>query len=187
MNKNLVFYGIQGSGKGTQADLLVKDYNYVVFSTGNELRSHVKNQTPLGQEVEQIINSGQHVSDEIIVELVKDFYSKNKDKKIIFDGIIRNLEQYNTINQFFKENNIETIALYLDLDKDDAIQRIMSRAAKENRQDDNIESAQKRISLFFEKTLPVIESYPESQIVKVNAKQSIEEVYNEIKQKLNLQ
>lgn len=184
--QHLVFYGIQGSGKGTQAKLLEKDYNYVVFSTGNELRQHVQNQTELGKIVEPIINSGQHVSDEIIVELVKDFYQNNSDKNIIFDGVIRNTNQYKTIQNFFQENNIKTIAVYLDLDKESAIERIMSRAEKEGRQDDNLESAQKRIELFFEKTTPVIELYPSEQIVKINAKQSIQDVYAEMKQKLNL-
>lgn len=184
--QHLVFYGIQGSGKGTQAKLLEKDYNYVVFSTGNELRKHVQDQTELGKKVEPIINAGIHVSDEIIVELVQEFYNKNQDKKIIFDGVIRNTNQYKTIQNFFDSNNIETTALYLDLDKESAIQRIMDRAAKEGRKDDNIESAMKRIELFFEKTMPVIQNYTEDNIAKVNAKQSIEAVYSEIKLKLNL-
>lgn len=184
--KHLVFYGIQGSGKGTQAKLLEKDYNYVVFSTGNELRQNVQDQTELGKKVEAIINSGQHVSDDIIVELVQNFYNENKENKIIFDGVIRNLNQYETIQKFFQENGIETTAVYLDLDKESAIERIMSRAEKEGRKDDNLESAKKRIELFFEKNIPVIEKYPENQIVSVNAKQSIEDVYTELKQKLNL-
>ncbi len=184
--QHLVFYGIQGSGKGTQAKLLEKDYNYVVFSTGNELRQNVQDQTELGKKVEPIINSGQHVSDEIIVELVQEFFKKNKDKKIIFDGVIRNTNQYKTIQKFFDEHNLQTKAVYLDLDKESAIQRILDRAEKEGRKDDNIDSAKKRIDLFFEKTMPVIEAYPEEQIINVNAKQSIQDVYAELKQKLNL-
>ena len=184
--QNLVFYGIQGSGKGTQAKLLEKDYNYVVFSTGNELRENVKNQTELGKKIEPIINSGQHVSDEIIVELVQDFYNKNQNKKIIFDGVIRNINQYKTIQQFFDKNNIQTKAVYLDLDKESAIERIMERAEKEGRQDDNIDSAKKRINLFYDLTMPVIQNYSPEEIVTVNAKQSIQEVYQELKEKLNL-
>lgn len=184
--QHLVFYGIQGSGKGTQAKLLEKDYNYVVFSTGNELREHVQKQTELGKKVEPIINAGIHVSDEIIVELVKEFYQNNPDKKIIFDGVIRNQNQCQTITEFFQEHNIQTKAVYLDLDKESAIQRILSRAEKEGREDDNIDSAKKRINLFFEKTLPVIQNYKDSEIITVNAKQSIEDVYSELKAKLNL-
>lgn len=184
--KHLVFFGIQGSGKGTQANLLAKDYGYVVFSTGNELRRHIQEKTEIGQKVESIMNAGNHVSDEIILSIVKQFVKDNANSPIIFDGVVRNMNQYNTIQEFFNQNNIETKAVVLELDKQTALERIMSRAEKEGRADDTTEAAQKRIELFFELTEPVIQSYPSEQLVTVNAKNNIETVYQELKTKLNL-
>ena len=66
----IVLLGPPGSGKGTQAELIYKKFNFFHFSTGNILRNEVKEKTKIGQEIESIINAGKLISDKIIIQIV---------------------------------------------------------------------------------------------------------------------
>ena len=74
---NVIIFGPPGAGKGTQALNIVKKFNLYQVSTGDLLRSEVKNQTRIGKDIENIISKGDFATDEIVNELIK---------KVVFDS-----------------------------------------------------------------------------------------------------
>jgi len=177
----LVLLGVQGSGKGTQAKLLAEKLNYQIFETGAECRKIAKLDTPLGREIKETINSGKLVSSVHIRKLIKEFLSKNTEPSIIFDGFPRNFEQLPTFLDIINEYNLNTKAIVFELSKEKSIERLLKRAEIENREDDTQEIIEKRISIFYNDTLPVIEKIKENyEVIEINADQSIENIHEEL-------
>ena len=77
MKKHLLFLGAPGAGKGTQAELLSQTNSYLHLSTGELLRKEIEMNTNLGRQVKDIINSGELVSDELVLKIVKQNLNKN--------------------------------------------------------------------------------------------------------------
>ena len=91
---NIILFGPPGAGKGTQAQLIVKKYNYFQLSTGDLLRNEIKKKTKSGNLIEKIISKGNFVSDEIVNELILQKVSNLKYRdRIIFDGYPRTINQ----------------------------------------------------------------------------------------------
>ena len=91
---NIVLFGPPGSGKGTQGEKLVKEFNLVKVSAGDLLREEIKKNNPLGIKIKPIVNKGLFVSDDIINNLIEVVISnKTYTNRIIFDGYPRNLNQ----------------------------------------------------------------------------------------------
>ena len=89
---NIIIFGPPGAGKGTQSKFIVNKFKLFQLSTGDLLRSEIKNKTQLGIQISSIINSGELVSDKIVSDLIEKFISKDAYKnKIIFDGYPRTL------------------------------------------------------------------------------------------------
>ena len=84
---NIILFGPPGSGKGTQSKMLLKKYNLEYISTGDILRCHIVNKTPQGIEAKALIDKGQLVPDELVVELLEAKLTQNKDANgFLFDG-----------------------------------------------------------------------------------------------------
>ena len=98
MKKHLLFLGAPGAGKGTQAELLSATNSYLHLSTGELLRKEIEMKTKLGIKVKDIINRGELVSDELVLEIVRKNLDKD-NKGWILDGYPRNLSQANSLNQ----------------------------------------------------------------------------------------
>ncbi|MDR2527242.1 MAG: nucleoside monophosphate kinase [Rickettsiales bacterium] len=129
MNKELIiFLGPPGSGKGTQADMLRK-YGYFTFSTGYLLRREVKNNTEIGKTIQNIINNGKLVDDNLILKLcINEILSLDKDK-IIIDGFPRTLKQAK-LSQFFIKSSKSIIlkkVFIFNLEENELIKRIRNR------------------------------------------------------------
>ena len=177
----LVLFGVQGSGKGTQAKLIAEKFNYQIFETGAELRKIAKENSSLGIEIKETINSGNLVSSEHIKRLIQDFLEKNKGQKIIFDGFPRNAEQLKTFLEIVGLSGLNFKAVIFELSKEKSIQRLLKRAEIENREDDTKEVIEKRISIFYNETLPVIEKIKEkNEVIEIDADQSIESIHKEL-------
>ena len=127
----LIFLGPAGSGKGTQAQFLKDKLNYDHLSTGDLLRAEIKSNSELGQQVQSVINSGNLVSDDIILNIIKKningLKSSNKSG-IMFDGFPRTTEQANALGVLIKEMDLNlSKVLYFDLSLDESINRISGR------------------------------------------------------------
>ena len=180
---NLVIFGPPGAGKGTQSSFIAKKFKLYQLSTGEILRNEIKNNTNLGKQISSIINLGNLVSDELVVNLIEKYLS-NKDykNKIIFDGYPRNLIQAQTLNDLLiKYNQKIHIALRLTVSLDTIIQRIKERSNLEKREDDSEEIAVKRYETYEKNIKPVIDFYKQSNLLKVvNGESSIVQINNEI-------
>ena len=91
---NVIIFGPPGAGKGTQAHNIVNKFKLQQFSTGDLLRSEIKNKTEIGNKIEKIISQGDFVSDDIVNKLLKKFIINPLYRnRIIFDGYPRNITQ----------------------------------------------------------------------------------------------
>ncbi|PIQ77942.1 adenylate kinase [Candidatus Peregrinibacteria bacterium CG11_big_fil_rev_8_21_14_0_20_41_10] len=182
------FFGIQGSGKGTQTKLLGQNYNIPVFETGHELRTMAMQDTELGRRVKQTIEGGDLVTNEIVMEIVEAFISTNEDAKhLIFDGIPRNKDQQAMLHQLLENHGRDYSAVLITLTKPEAMTRLLKRAEIEGRADDTEEGIEKRINIFFEQTEPLLSHYRQNhQLIEIKGDQTVEAVYTEEVAKLDL-
>ncbi|OGJ61305.1 hypothetical protein A3C37_04950 [Candidatus Peribacteria bacterium RIFCSPHIGHO2_02_FULL_53_20] len=181
---DIVLFGIQGSGKGTQARKLAEEFGYILFETGGALRAIAATDSDLGRQVKEIIDSGHHVSPEIVMDVVKAAVKRcPKDKPIIFDGIPRNIDQMDPFNSVLQEAGREFRCIEIHVDEEAAVQRILKRATIEGRIDDaSEESIRRRMQLFHEKTEPVIDAYRvKGIVVDVDGEGDVEKVYKRLK------
>ena len=187
---NIILFGPPGAGKGTQAQHIVKNYNYFQISTGDLLRNEIKQKTNLGKNIEEIISKGDFVSNDIVNILLKQsiFNLKFKDK-IIFDGYPRNLLQAENLKKnLFEFNQSIGAIVFLNVSRDIIEKRIIGRIICEKcnmtlneyldhkeielhacgkeflkkRKDDNFKIATSRYDTYMEKTKPVLDFYSNS-------------------------
>ncbi|MBU0766536.1 nucleoside monophosphate kinase [Patescibacteria group bacterium] len=187
---DLVFFGIQGSGKGTQAKKLAAEFGYDIFEAGGELRKIKASGTPLGDEVASFIDEGKLVPFEIIMLVTKEaVLARGADQKILFDGIPRDSDQMNAFNKIMKEVGRDFKCIEIKLGKEEAVQRILGRAEEEGRADDSDESIiLRRMDTFIEKTMPVIEEYKDQgKLIEVNGDGTIDQIYEGLKEALHLE
>jgi adenylate kinase len=182
---DLVFFGIQGSGKGTQAKMLAEEFGYYIFEAGGELRKIKASGSELGETVKKYIDNGELVPFEIIMEVVNEAVAGvPADQQILFDGIPRDEEQKRGFDRTMTDAGREFRCVHILLDKNDAIERIKGRAETEGRADDaDQEKVLRRMDLFVEKTMPAIESYASAgKVIEIDGKGSVEEIYERIKE-----
>ena len=181
MKKYLLFLGPPGAGKGTQAGLMSESNHYLHLSTGELLREEVASKTDLGIQVEAIINSGNLVKDELVLEIVKKNLLK-KNKGWILDGYPRNISQANSLNKVLEDiNQVLEMVFYLDVNEEILVKRLLSRG----RADDNENTIRTRLNIYKETTEPLIDFYKKRNILKyVNGDRELEIISNEIKLKI---
>ena len=184
--KRIVLLGPPGCGKGTQSKVLVNKFSFFQLSTGDLLREQTTNKnSPYGKEISDIMKRGDLVTDEIVINLIIDKVLNLKDKNIIFDGFPRNLNQAEVLDESLKEISIELdYAILFEVDFKILEERIQSRiaeSANEKRPDDNLETLLKRIEVYKNNTLPIVDYYEKKKILKtINGMKSIEDVNGEI-------
>ena len=184
---DLVFFGIQGSGKGTQAKMLAEELRLYIFEAGGELRKIKASGSELGETVKTYIDNGELVPFEIIMEVVNEAVAAvPADQKILFDGIPRDEDQMRGFDQILHDSGREFQCVHILLDKDEAIKRIKGRAEQEGRADDaDQEKVLRRMDLFVEKTMPVIETYKAAgNVIEIDGKGSVEEIYERIREEV---
>lgn len=180
---DLVLFGIQGSGKGTQAKKLASTFGFRIFEAGAELRKIAASETELGDTVRSFIDEGHLVPHDIIMEVVKNAISSvPKDERILFDGIPRDEDQMLDFNGIMEDLDRPFRCVNIVLSPEFAFARIRERATKEGRADDADEDKiRRRMSLFHEKTEPVIRQYLEDEkLDSVDGNGSVEAVFHAI-------
>ena len=212
---NLILFGPPGAGKGTQAQFIVKKYNYFQLSTGDLLRDEIKNKTQLGDKINTIISKGDFVSDEIVNVLLKKSITNLKFRdRIIFDGYPRNILQVQNLNKILQEfkQKIEVI-IFLNVSRDIIKKRIIGRMTCEKcnmvlneffnseeielhpcgknfltkRKDDNFDTIMSRYDIYMDQTKPVLDYYSNNESFhEIDGALKIEYISNKISHILNV-
>lgn len=186
--KNFIIFGSPGAGKGTQASKLAEKYNLIHISTGDILRQEISKNTKLGKIAKNIIDKGEFISDEIIIDIIADFLDKNKKNGFVFDGFPRTLSQAKIFDKMLKEKNLKIEAVIdLNIDEETVKKRMIRRGKIYGRIDDLDENTIKhRLDIYNEITKPIINYYKKNKnIITINASKKIDEVFNQIIKKIN--
>ena len=175
--------GGPGSGKGTQCAKIKDEFKYNHMSTGDVLRTVVKEKKAPGwQELETDMKEGKLISSQKLISFVKVGIVASTNKKILLDGFPRNKENLDEWNKQMKDVADVVAVVYFELADEVMKERLLGR--NEGRADDNEETIAKRISTFNEETKPVIEAYEkEGKVIKIDASKSVDDVFAEVKQK----
>ena len=179
----LVLLGAPGSGKGTQAARLKEHLQVPHISTGDLLRAEVAAGTPLGLEAKAIMARGDLVSDEILLGMLEDRFSRDDTQAgFILDGYPRNLAQAAALDALLvKLGTPFDAAVQLEVDNEQIIARLAGRAQAEGRADDSPESVRHRLNVYDQQTAPVIAFYREhDQLTVVDGVGSLDDVFDRI-------
>ncbi|HEX6658878.1 MAG TPA: nucleoside monophosphate kinase [Ilumatobacter sp.] len=206
-----VIMGIQGSGKGTQAQLLAAELDLVHISVGDIFRWNVEHHTKLGAQVRRIMAVGELVDDELVETIVRQrLQDHDWNYGFIIDGFPRNVRQA----EFFLESYDLDAVILLELPDEEVAKRVLSRRICAScgldynvvgrrpeeseicatcggqlvmREDDNPEALAARLGDYHAKTKPIIELFERKEcVLRIDAKQAIAVIQDEIRRKLAL-
>ena len=200
--------GPQGSGKGTQAEFIQRDYNYKHCSMGDLLKAERAKGTEDGKRIDAIVKKGDLVPEEITNKIAEK--SIHEYEKVLFDGYPRNMAQA----KFLIENNYKIdFIILVEIGEDESVKRLGKRRVCTSngkiyisdkiteqdiddceeaggtiitREDDKPEAIKNRLKIYREQTEPLIElfSKKEVKIIRINGEQPINNVYEDIKKNL---
>ncbi len=158
---DILLLGPPGAGKGTQGALLADRLGIPKFATGDLLRDAVKRGTPVGLQAKAVMESGQLVSDEIIMGVVRDELGKPEARNgVIFDGVVRTVPQAEGVTRILSDlGRRMDFVLFFDVTDAEILARIEKRRTIEGRADDDPKAVAIRLKAYREQTAPVLEWY----------------------------
>ena len=163
MRRIFILLGPPGCGKGTLARSLVKsnpDFGWL--SSGELLRNSKKTDSELGRRIGDLIDAGQFVPDELIIDLITPkLQAIPPDSCLLLDGFPRTLPQARWLSEWTEgEENLEVAGVF-DLQADERVleARILKRAKEKGREDDTLSTFRERMEIFRRRTEPLIEYY----------------------------
>ncbi len=182
---NIVIFGPPGSGKGTQAQNLIKKFNLKQVSTGDLFRNNIKNETELGKLAQSYMKEGKLVPDEVTTDMLIEEIRKPTDANgFIFDGYPRTVVQTESLEAIVREELGAKIDVCLSLVVDDEVlvERILERGKTSGRADDVDESIiRNRIKEYYAKTAEVAELYKkQGKYVEINGIGNIDEIAEQL-------
>jgi adenylate kinase len=180
---DVLLLGVQGSGKGTQAKRLASEYDIAHLSTGDMLRKAIADGTELGRRVKPILEAGDLVPDDLMIELIRGrIQSPETADGFILDGFPRTMAQADALDAMLSEiDRPLSVVLELQVPDDVAIERLRKRAAEEGRSDDTPEAIANRIDLYHRETKPLVSHYRlAGNLVGIHGDRSENEVFAEI-------
>ncbi|HEX6524208.1 MAG TPA: nucleoside monophosphate kinase [Streptosporangiaceae bacterium] len=209
--RKYVIMGVQGSGKGTQSQLLARDLDLVHISVGDIFRWNVQNHTKMGAQVRRVMAAGELVSDDLSESVVRDRLTAHDwNYGFIIDGFPRNARQA----EFFLESYDIDGVIYLDLPDGEVRRRVLNRrlcadcgmdynllanSPREpgkcdvcggelvTREDDTEEALAVRLREYHEKTGPLLELFRRKEyVITVDARSAPDVVQQEIRERLGL-
>lgn len=176
---NLILFGPPAAGKGTQAKRLVDARKMVQLSTGDMLRAAIASGSELGQRVSGIMERGELVSDEIVIELIEQRLPEAEAAGgAIFDGFPRTIAQAQALDAMLEHRNSRIdLVIRLCVDDQALMERVAGRFAESGRPDDNPESFKVRLGAYNAQTAPLLPYYQNhKKLVEVDGMGSVEEV-----------
>jgi adenylate kinase len=187
---NIVLLGPQGSGKGTQAKRLAETYGLAHIATGDMIRQMKELDTPAGRELKEVYDRGDLVSDELMIRLIRERLDRGDTMPgVVFDGFPRTLAQAEALDEVLGDLG-RTLDIVFELqvpDRAQLLERLLKRAAEENRTDDTPDAIQRRLETYDRETAPLVEYYRTSRgnVVGIHADRSIGEVFHEVQEALS--
>jgi adenylate kinase len=209
-NVNIILVGAQGSGKGTQAALLVQSLGIVHIASGDLFRVVSQEQTELGEKIRSYLDKGELVPDEITVQMILNRISKaDCASGVLLDGFPRTVAQAQALDKGLQgAGQYIDMVIYLKVPREELISRLSGRyicQAQQHvynictnppkvpglcdidgsklyqRSDDRGEALEKRLNIFFTETVRLLDHYrAESKLVEVDGKQAIDQVHMEL-------
>jgi adenylate kinase len=176
---NLILFGPPAAGKGTQAKRLVETRKMVHLSTGDMLRAAIASGSDLGKRVADIMERGDLVSDDIVIELIEQRLPEAEAAGgAIFDGFPRTLAQAEALDRMLEHRGSRIdLVIRLKVDDEALMRRVAGRFAESGRPDDNPESFKVRLAAYNAQTAPLLPYYRASgKLVEVDGMGSIETV-----------
>ena len=184
---NVLLLGPQGSGKGTQAKRIQAEYGIPHIATGEILRAAIATETALGLRVKPIVESGQLVPDDLMIDLIRERLGDDDAQDgFILDGFPRTLPQAAALDEMLVDIGRQlSIVFGFQLDDQIGIERMLKRAEVEGRKDDTPEAIAKRLELYHEQTEPLIDYYrAQGNLVGIHAHRTVDEVFSEVQEAL---
>jgi adenylate kinase len=185
---SIVMLGAPGAGKGTQAVRIAETHGIPHISTGEMLRAAIAAGSELGQKVKGIVESGALVSDELIVEVIRERLSQpDAQNGFVLDGFPRTIVQAEALDALLAElERPLQIVLELELAEETAVKRMLGRALDEGRADDTPEVIKNRFAVYRRETEPLSNYYRNTGIlVAVDSSPGMDEVFAEIERVLD--
>jgi adenylate kinase len=179
----LIILGPPGAGKGTQAARIAEHLGIPAISTGDIFRANIKNETPLGLQVKEILASGGYVSDDVTNAIVEDRLAQDDCARgFLLDGYPRTLAQVEALDGMLAAHGATLDhVLELTVDDDAVVDRLLKRAASEGRADDTEDVIRERMAIYHRETKPLSDTYRErGLLVEVDGLGQVDEVTNRI-------
>jgi adenylate kinase len=186
---NILVLGPQGSGKGTQAKRIKAMYGIPHIATGDMLREMRELDTPVARELRAVLDRGDLVDDELMIELIRDRLSRGDTVGgFVLDGFPRTMAQAEALDELLRELGRE-LDIVFDLQvpkREMLLERLLRRAAEEGRADDTPEVIGRRLELYESETAPLVDYYRTRQanVVGIHADRSVDEVFHEVERSL---
>ncbi|MAA92302.1 MAG: adenylate kinase [Gammaproteobacteria bacterium] len=208
---NLILLGMPGAGKGTQAEIIQKDFGIANISTGAMMREVSRSDTDLARKVQNYISSGTLVPNDIIIEmLVQRVGERDCEKGFLLDGFPRNLGQGQALDS---ANVAIDLVLYLSISEEEIVNRMSGRRVHPasgrsyhilynppkvdgfddvtqepliQREDDAPEVIKKRLDVYYDETEPLLDFYRNKnlQFIEIDAAQSLDKVTKSIRESI---
>ena len=185
MSLNVLLLGVQGSGKGTQAKRIAAEYEVPHIATGDMLRAAIAEETDLGKRVKEILDRGDLVPDDVMIDLIRERLGESGDG-FVLDGFPRTTAQADALDELLAElGRPLTIVFELQVPDELARQRMLQRAREEGRSDDTVEAIDRRIELYHRETEPIVRHYRAlGNLVGIHGTGTVDEVFAEIQRGL---
>lgn len=182
-NTNILFFGPQGVGKGTQAMIVAPLLRLAHVSTGDLFRRNMADGTVLGEKIRPLYDAGGLIPDDITIAMLDDHLVRLRQTQpdlrgVVFDGFPRTVTQVAALDAFLltRGERVDAV-IYIDAPRRVLVERILSRG----RVDDTRDAAEERLRLYEEKTAPLLALFEKRGIIqRINGDQSVEAVTAEI-------
>ncbi|KAJ3679806.1 hypothetical protein LUZ60_016084 [Juncus effusus] len=171
--------GGPGCGKGTQCEKIASTFGFSHLSAGELLRKEITSQTQNGELIENVIKEGKIVPSEITVSLIRNAINSSDSDKILIDGFPRSEENRIAFEKIVGRE--PDLVIFFECPQDEMVKRILGR--NQGRIDDNLETLKKRLKVFENLNMPVVNHYSsKGKVFKINATGTVDEIFDKIRE-----